>query len=181
MSSFLSLTDQEKKKIADNTYNILTGTKTTSYKINIGGKPHNTDHIPEISIITHNQSINLKEHTLNKFFEFLENNNLYSIDPTNNNIVIDPKIFQILQYNTRDDDTKFGYVLYLTEAQYKDFQNNRSLKSLYNDMSKITADPIKKIESINYSLLSEAFNPSIGTSMNKTFTNTDAQIILKDL
>ena len=120
---------------------------------------------------------------MNKFFEFLENNNLYSIDPTNNNIVIDPKIFQILQYNTRDDDTKFGYVLYLTEAQYKDFKNNRnpSLKSLYNNMSKITADPIKKIESINYSLLSEAFNPSIGTSMNKTFTNTDAQIILKDL
>jgi hypothetical protein len=181
MSSFLSLTDQEKKQFADNTYNILTGTKTTSRSITVGGKLRTTDHIPEISIITHHQSINLKEHTLNKFFEFLEKNNLYSIDPTNNNIVIDPKIFQILQYDTRDDKSKFGYVLYLTEAQYKDFQKNLPLQSLYNDMSKIIADPSKTIESIKYSLLSEAFNPSIGTSINDTYINTDAKIILKDL
>lgn len=177
MSSFLS--NEKKKEIADNTYSILSGSKS-SHKINFNSGKHKNVHIPEISIITHEQSINLPDPILNNFFDFLNNQpNLYTINATTSTIEINTDNFKILQYNT-DESSKFGYVLYLTEASYNQFTSDTKFDRLRNDMSNITlSDPdTKSIESITYSVLGEVFNPVISLgdpsqkSINKSFTDS---------
>jgi hypothetical protein len=149
----MSLTPKKKEEIANNTYRILERTKSYDIKFN-----NNKNPIDEISIITHNQSINLNDTDLNKFFNFLDTTDLYRIDPINNQIILHQDNFKILNY-TNKDDTRFGYVLYLTETEHKTFTSK--LKDLYTDMSKINTDAGKTIESIKYPFLGELFNPEI--------------------
>jgi len=165
----ISLTPEKKKEIADNTHSILTGKKGKN-DIKFKG-----DHIDEISIITHDQSINLKDKELNKIFEFFDKTKLYSVDKTTNTIKIDEDKFEILKYGY-GDDTKFGYVLYLTETENNKFKSE--LHNLYDNMSKINTDAGKTIESIKYSLLGDAFNKI----MDANFPNSiPDQIIIKNI
>jgi hypothetical protein len=177
MSAFLS--KEKKTEIADNTHSILSGSKS-AYKINFDNGKHKNVHIPEISIITHNQSINLNDPILNNFFDFLnDKTNLYTIDKTTNTIkIIDKDNFEILQY-TKDESSKFGYVLYLTESEYNDLKTNTELGTLYSDMSKIKlSEPdTKSIESIKYSVLGNFFYPE---KLSKNSSDKSNEYIVTD-